>query len=118
MQCVFCDIVHKESPASVVFENDDFLAFSPLEHVSKGHTLVIPKVHAESLFDIDDETLAKITVLSKKLAAQLVKEHGATGVNILHASGKDAQQSVPHFHLHIVPRYPNDGLDLWLKNNL
>lgn len=118
MQCIFCDIVHKKSSASVVFEDDDFLAFLPIKPVSKGHTLLIPKVHVESLFDIDDETLTKLVVLSKKLATELVKKHSATGLNILHASGKDAQQSVPHFHMHLVPRYPNDGLDLWLKNNL
>ncbi|OHA34616.1 MAG: hypothetical protein A3A22_02055 [Candidatus Taylorbacteria bacterium RIFCSPLOWO2_01_FULL_45_34b] len=118
MQCVFCDIVNKKSPTSVIFENDDFLAFSPIKQISKGHTLLISKEHTENLFDINDEALAKIAVLSKKLAAELVKKHSATGVNILHASGKDAQQSVPHFHIHLVPRYPNDGLDLWLKNKL
>lgn len=116
--CVFCKIINKKLPAKIIFENDDYLAFSPLEQVSKGHTLLIPKQHVENVFDIEATSLEMLIGIAQKIARELVKEHAATGINLLHASGKDAQQSVLHFHLHIVPRYKDDGLDLWLRNKL
>ncbi len=116
--CIFCKTNNKEVSAKIVFENDDVSAFAPIKQVSKGYTLVVPKNHFESIFDIDKNTLEKLIAVSKDLSEQLVKENNATGINLLHASGKDAQQSVFHFHLHIVPRYENDGLDLWLREKL
>jgi histidine triad (HIT) family protein len=116
--CVFCKIINKELPSSVFFESEEFLAFSPLDQVSKGHTLLIPKKHQADIFDIDKDSLQRLAGVAQELAKELVRVHGATGVNLLNASGKDAQQSVFHFHLHIVPRYENDGLDLWLRNKL
>ena len=117
-KCIFCEIIHKESKADIIFEDDACLAFKPLHPVSDGHVLVVPKIHAENIFDINPDTLSSVILAVQKLSKDIVKERGATGINFLHASGKDAQQSVPHFHIHIVPRYPNDGLDLWLKNKL
>ena len=116
--CIFCKIIRKESPAKIVFEDDDILALLPKEKVSKGHTLLIPKKHFENIFDIDTIILEKLITVSKTLSERLSKESNATGINLLHASGKDAQQSVAHFHLHIIPRYKNDGLDLWLREKL
>lgn len=116
--CIFCKIIKKEMPAEVSFENDLCIAFNPLDQATRGHVLIVPKDHFQDIFDIDADTLKELILISKKMANDIVKREKATGVNILHASGKDAQQSVPHFHLHIVPRYPNDGLDLWLKNKL
>ena len=116
--CVFCKIVNKTLKSNVYFEDDDFLVFKPIEPVAKGHLLVIPKTHYENIFDIEEATLGKLIVLAKEIGTNIVKSNHATGINILHASGKDAQQSVMHFHIHLVPRYPNDGLDLWIKNNL
>lgn len=116
--CVFCKIINKEIPSTVFFEDEDFLAFSPIEQVSKGHTLLIPKKHQENVFDIDTNSFEKLAGIAQKLSKKLAEIHKATGVNLLHASGKDAQQSVFHFHLHIVPRYENDGLDLWFRNKL
>lgn len=113
--CIFCKIVKGELEAKKVHENESALAFIPKDQVSKGHTLVIPKEHYESIFDIPEELLEKVMSISQELSQKYKMELGATGVNILHASGKDAQQSVFHFHIHVVPRYPNDGLDLWLK---
>ena len=116
--CIFCKIIKKEAPAVVSFEDNSCIVFNPLDQITRGHVLVAPKNHFQDIFDIDAGTLEKLIVISKKMANDIVKREKATGVNILHASGKDAQQSVPHFHLHIVPRYSNDGLDLWLKNKL
>jgi histidine triad (HIT) family protein len=116
--CIFCKIIKKEVPADIFFEDETGIVFTPLNPITKGHILVVPKTHSENIFDIDEEVLKSLITTSKKVAIDTVKKHNATGVNLLHASGTDAQQSVFHFHLHIVPRYPNDGLDLWLKNRL
>lgn len=116
--CVFCKIIQKELPATIIFEDDDFLAFLPIDQASKGHTLLIPKQHYENIFDIDTTLFEKINRVAQKLARELVVTHEASGINLLHASGGDAQQSVFHFHLHIVPRYKDDKLDLWFRNKL
>jgi histidine triad (HIT) family protein len=71
-----------------------------------------------NVFDIETDSLERLAGIAQKLSKEIVETHRATGVNLLNASGKDAQQSVFHFHLHIVPRYENDGLDLWFKNRL
>lgn len=113
--CIFCKIVKGELEAKKIHENESVLAFIPKEQVSSGHTLVIPKEHFENILDISEDSLKDVMKVSKELSHKYRTELDATGVNILHASGKDAQQSVFHFHIHVVPRYPNDGLDLWIK---
>ena len=113
--CIFCKIVKGESEVKKVHENESVLAFISKEQVSKGHTLVIPKEHFESIFDIPKKSLTEVMEISQELSQRYKTELNATGINILHASGKDAQQSVFHFHVHVVPRYPNDDLDLWIK---
>lgn len=117
-ECIFCKIIKGELPSTKVFENEEYLAIVPIDQVSKGHTLLIPKAHFENIFDIDQTCLEKLAGVSKNLAIDLVDKNQATGINLVNANGLDAQQSVFHFHLHLVPRYPNDGLDLWFKNNL
>jgi histidine triad (HIT) family protein len=116
--CIFCKIINKEAPATVVFENEEVLALVPIGQVTKGHTLVIPKKHFENVFDIETGALQSVIAITKDLAPKLCEQYGATGVNLLNASGKDAQQSVFHFHMHIVPRYKDDGMDLWLREKL
>mgnify|MGYP001565595878 CR=1 FL=1 len=118
MDCVFCKIINREIPAEIVDETDETIAIVPLEQVSKGHTLLIPKKHCESILDCDDETLCTLGKEAKRLAKMLIEKNGATGFNLLNANGKDAQQTVFHLHLHIVPRYSNDELDLWIKQGL
>lgn len=116
--CIFCKIINKELPADVVYEDGNVLAIKTIVPVSEGHTLVIPKRHYENILDIDEQALGYVAQVSRELAPKLKDQHGATGINLLHAAGKDAQQSVFHFHLHIVPRYENDGLDLWFKSGI
>ena len=113
--CIFCQIINRERPATIRYEDEDIIAIKPLKESAKGHTLVIPKKHAENLFDIPEHDMQKLAVVAKRLAKQLVDEHHATGINLLHATGADAQQSVFHLHFHLVPRHPNDGLQLWIK---
>jgi histidine triad (HIT) family protein len=116
--CVFCQIVRGKSPAKIIFEDKEIMAIAAKKPVSRGHTVVIPKNHFQNIFDIDNETFIQFARVLKKLSGKLVKENKATGINILHASGKDAQQSVFHLHFHLVPRYPHDGLNMWIKQKL
>ena len=111
--CIFCKIVNNEADSFKIYEDDKVLAFLDINPTSVGHTLIIPKYHYENVFDIPKEILEKIVSVTKMLAEKYKEKLSATGVNILHASGKDAQQSVFHFHMHLVPRYPQDGMDLW-----
>ena len=116
--CVFCKITKKELSATIIFEDEDCFVFTPLDPITEGHVLIVPKKHFQGILDIDTNTINKITAVAQKIARDFIKEKGATGINLLHASGKDAQQSVFHFHLHLVPRRPNDGLDLWFRKKL
>jgi len=116
--CIFCQIIRGEARAAVLYSDSRVIAFVPIDPVTAGHTILAPTVHYENLFDITDESLYSVMRAAKTIAAELRAKYGATGVNLLHATGRDAQQSVFHFHLHVVPRYFEDGLDLWLGTRL
>ena len=111
--CVFCKIIEGEIPCYKIFEDEDILAFLDIADDAVGHTLVIPKKHFENILDIDNETLTKVMSGVKKISKHYVDNCGYTGVNIMNASGKDAQQSVFHLHFHIFPRCENDGVKAW-----
>jgi len=115
--CIFCKIVKGEIPSKKIYENEKVLAFLDINPISRGHLLIIPKKHFENIYEIKDSYLKEIINIAKIIAESLKKSLNATGVNILHASGKDAQQSVFHFHIHLVPRYKNDGLNVWPKSD-
>lgn len=118
-ECIFCKIIkNEESEKTIIFKNDKVVALKPKTEINPGHTLVIPKQHYVDLFDIPESTLKEVIAVSQQLAKILKEKHTSLGTNMLHASGKDAGQSVFHFHVHVVPRYENDGLDLWFKRNL
>ena len=112
MECIFCKIAKGEIDSAKVFEDNDVLVFLDVNPLTEGHCLVIPKQHFENVFDIDREILKKVIVVGKNISLQLKKSLNATGVNLLNASGKDAEQSVYHFHLHVVPRNENDKLKM------
>lgn len=111
--CVFCSIIKGDEPAYILVENDITIAFLAKPSITEGHLLVIPKRHKVGVFELDEEELGDILSVSKLMAELLKTKLGASGVNLLNASGKDAQQSVFHFHMHVVPRFQNDGMDLW-----
>lgn len=116
--CIFCKIVNNKIDNFCIYEDDVIKVFLAINPISKGHLLVIPKKHFEDIFKTPAKVLNKITVICKKMSSLCKEKLGATGVNILNASGKDAQQSVFHLHFHVVPRYKNDGLDLWFHGKL
>ncbi len=110
--CPFCLIAADRSKAEMIYEDHDTIAFLPLQLQTYGHTIVAPKVHVGAIWDLDSELLAHVMQVAR-MAARYRTTIGATGVNLLHASGRDAQQSVPHFHVHPLPRFPKDGVDAW-----
>jgi len=114
-ECIFCKIVNEEAKSWTVYEDKDVKAFFGINPASKGHTIIIPKKHYENIIDIPENELKKIIVVIKKLAKMYEKKLGLKEFNIMHASGINAQQSVFHFHMHLVPREKEDGLDLWFK---
>jgi histidine triad (HIT) family protein len=115
--CIFCKIIEGQVPSHKVYEDEHVLAFAPLEKdiLTKGHMLVIPKKHFENIYDITIDELTFLMRAVKLISKRLKEAIGADGINLLHASGKSGQQSSPHFHLHLAPRYKDDGLDTWPK---
>jgi histidine triad (HIT) family protein len=111
--CTFCQLVSRQLKCYVVHETDSALFILPEDMVVFGHTLVLPKDHFENLFDIPEDLLSIIIMETKRLAVHYQSSLHADGINILHASGVAAQQSVFHFHMHIFPRFFNDNIDAW-----
>ncbi len=106
--CVFCAIAAGEIPSFKVYEDEFALAFLDINPFSRGHMLVIPKVHFEGLLDIDGETLSALAGRVREVAARLVPALGCDGFNILQNNGEAAGQTVKHIHFHIVPRYGSE----------
>lgn len=108
--CIFCKIVNGELPSAKVFENDDILAFLDISQITKGHTLVIPKVHKEDIFEMDEETAGKLFSVVPEIAQAIKDEFNAKGMNLLNNNGSFAGQEVFHYHMHLIPRYDeHDG---------
>lgn len=111
--CVFCRIVTGESPASVVYEDDVVMAFLDIRPVNPGHAMVIPKRHAVSLAELDEETGRHLWTIAQRTAAALRRSGlRCEGVNLFLADGGAAGQEVFHVHLHVFPRYTGDPFKL------
>lgn len=115
--CIFCKIIKKEADSFKLYEDDYVISFLDINPASEGHLLVVPKEHFQDAFSTPDEILGHINIVCKKMGELCKSKLGATGINILNAAGKDAQQSVFHTHFHVVPRFENDGIDLWFPEN-
>lgn len=116
--CIFCKIINKEIPASILYEDEDVCAILDMAQVTDGHTLVMPRDHFESILDCPPVLLSKIISVTQMLSKDIVNKMNAKGINVLTNANKAAGQSVMHFHMHIIPRYDeNDGLTLKLKQN-
>ena len=111
--CVICDLAAGNIPRWVVHETDSVICFLPLELNAYGHTVIAPRAHFADLYDVPEELMHELGGTAKRLGGHYRKVLNATGVNLLHASGADAGQSVPHFHLHLLPRFAGDGLNAW-----
>ncbi len=113
MSCIFCMIANHEINSSVIYEDDQVIAFLDLSQVTKGHTLVVPKKHYANILECDSETLAHLIQVTQMLAKRIMERCQAKGINILNNCNEIAGQSVMHLHFHIIPRYSeNDAIQI------
>ena len=110
--CIFCMIKDHQINSTVLYEDDICIAILDLSQATRGHALVISKVHYDSVLEADDDALAHMIVIAKKLANQIKENLNAQGINILTNAKEAAGQTVSHLHFHIIPRYDqHDGFD-------
>jgi histidine triad (HIT) family protein len=110
--CLFCKIVAGEVPSTRVHEDERTIAFMDINPATRGHLLVVPREHAQDLLEIPDEDLEACVRAARILARRLTERLDADGVNLLNSCGSVAWQTVFHFHLHVIPRYGGDPLQL------
>ncbi len=115
--CIFCKIINKEIPSFVVYENEYVICFLDINATTKGHTLVVPKKHVTNIFDMPEKEAIEVIKAVKVVTDLMKKNLNITNVNLINNSGSLAGQTVMHFHLHIIPRYENDGIDLAIKQS-
>ncbi len=108
-ECVFCMIRDGKIPSAKVYDDERTLAFMDINPLTRGHCLVATKAHAATLYDAEVEDLKAAITTAKKVAGALRKALSPDGLNVLQANGAAAFQSVPHFHLHLIPRWTGDG---------
>ena len=108
--CIFCKIVAGEIPCFKLCEDDATLAFMDINPVNEGHALVNPKAHFEDVCTVSGEAMAATAVAAKRVAAAVQAALDPPGMNLLQCNGEAANQSVPHFHMHVIPRRMGDGL--------
>ena len=107
--CIFCKIANGEIPSKTLYEDEEFRVILDLGPAAKGHALLMPKEHAANLYELPDSTAAKVLVLAKKMATQMTEKLQSDGFNLVQNNGEVAGQTVHHFHLHLIPRYADDG---------
>jgi histidine triad (HIT) family protein len=110
--CIFCKIVAGELPSETVQEDEHTLAFMDINPWTRGHALVIPRNHSRNLYDVEDDDLHHTTSAAQRLASRMRERLGCDGINLLNACEPAAWQTVFHFHVHVIPRYNDDPLQL------
>ena len=113
--CIFCKIANGEIPSNTIYENEDFRVILDNGPATKGHALVLPKKHYADLFEIPDDVLAGAVQTGKIVVSMLKDKLGCDGVNLVQNNGAAAGQTVMHYHLHVIPRYENDGQHILWK---
>lgn len=106
--CIFCKIVSGEAESSIIYEDEDVMAFLDLHPINSGHTLVIPKKHATNIYDISNEDLQKTAKVTQELAVGIKRVLKANGISIFSMNEHGADQDVMHYHVHVIPRYTDD----------
>lgn len=110
--CIFCKIINGEIPSSTVFENDEFKVILDRFPSGEGHVLIIPKNHVANIFEIDEEQAGRLFTLAVKVSKVMKEVFGFENMNVLQNNGAVAGQSVFHFHMHLIPRYENDSINI------
>ena len=103
--CIFCMIAAGEIPSKKIYEDEFCVATLDIGPATKGHTLIIPRSHHQDITDMDEELLGKLLGAAKRIGLRQKEKLGAAGFNIVQNNGAAAGQTVPHFHIHVIPRY-------------
>jgi histidine triad (HIT) family protein len=108
--CIFCKIVRKQAPASIIYEDESVMVFLDIRPLNLGHTLVIPKAHYVDIFDTPVNQLSQVHTVAKQVSAAIKKATKADGISIIQQNSKAAGQDIFHFHVHVVPRFEGQKL--------
>jgi len=116
--CIFCKIIAKEIPSSIIYEDEKVIAFLDISQATRGHTLVVPKEHFANIYSVDEETLSYLIKVVQKLSVKLKSKLDANGINVLNNNELSAGQTIEHLHFHIIPRYDeHDGFSCHFTSN-
>lgn len=107
--CIFCKIANGEIPSKTIYEDEDARVILDLGPATKGHALILPKNHYANLFELPEEDAKKVIVIAKNVATKMKNNLQCDGFNLVQNNGEVAGQTVFHFHMHLIPRYKNDG---------
>jgi len=110
ISCVFCKIARKQASAALVYEDESVMAFLDIRPLSEGHTLIMPKEHYETIFEIPEELVAHLHRIVKRVALAVKKATEADGISIIQQNGKAAGQEIFHLHVHVIPRFEGQKL--------
>lgn len=107
--CIFCKIANGEIPSKTLYEDEDFKVILDLGPATRGHALILPKEHYANLYELDETVASKVLGLAKQMAVHMTEKLKCDGFQLVQNNGEAAGQTVPHFHLHLIPRYEKDG---------
>lgn len=117
--CIFCKIAEGQIPSATIYEDDDFRVILDIEPASKGHALILPKEHFANLYELPDEVASKALLVAKKVITKMTEIVGCDGYNVVQNNGEAAGQTVYHFHIHLIPRYKDDYVNItWKQGSL
>jgi histidine triad (HIT) family protein len=109
-KCIFCKIVAKQAPSSLIYEDNSVMAFLDIRPLNRGHALIIPKAHYVDIFDIPEADLKEVHAIAKRVALAVKKATNADGISVIQQNGKAAGQDIFHLHVHVVPRFEGQKL--------
>lgn len=111
-ECIFCSINSGKMPSVTIYENEEFRVMLDRFPATKGHILIIPQKHVEDIYDLDPESAGRLFELATRFASIIKRTFGNDGLNIIQNNGRAAGQTVFHYHLHMIPRYDHDQVEL------
>ena len=117
--CIFCKLANGEIPTNAIYEDEEFKAILDASPATRGHALILPKNHYANVYEIDSEVLGKAAKLAQKIITHETEVLKCDGYNIVQNNGEVAGQTVFHFHMHLIPRYEDDTVNVkWQPGNL
>lgn len=117
--CIFCKIANGVIPSPALYEDDEFKVILDRGPASKGHALILPKEHFDDVFSMDEKNAEKVFVVALKTARAINEAFECDGMNILQNNKEAAGQTVSHFHMHIIPRYKDDNINInWIPGEI